>query len=139
MRRILVDTGPLVAIVSRGNEHHLACVDAFRDMPAPVLSCWPVITEAAWLLRSSPRAVQRLVRSIDDGFLEPLPLAGSEAAAIVGILQRYEDLSPQLADAVLVHLANREKIETIFTLDRRDFSIYRTARRRSFRIVPEPA
>jgi predicted nucleic acid-binding protein len=139
MRRILVDTGPLVAIVSRGDEHHRACVDALRDMPGPLLSCWPVITEAAWLLRSSPRAVQQLVRSIDDGFLEILPLAGSEAAAIAGILQRYEDISPQLADAALVHLADREKIETIFTLDRQDFSIYRTAGRRSFRIVPELA
>jgi hypothetical protein len=135
--RILVDTGPLVAILSREDEHHAACVKALRDLPGPLLSCWPIITEATWLLRSSPRAVQQLVRSVDNGFLELLPLAGSEAAAIVGILKRYEDIGPQLADAALVHLADREKIETIFTLDRRDFSIYRTASRRLFRIVPE--
>ncbi len=137
MRRILVDTGPLVAILSRQDEHHAACVAALRDMPGPLFSCWPVITEAAWLLRSSSRAVQQLMRSIDGGFLELLPLSGSEAAAIAGILRRYQDIRPQLADAALVHLANREKIETIFTLDRRDFSIYRSARRRIFRIVPE--
>lgn len=137
MKRILVDTGPVVAILSREDEHHDACVSALRDMPGPLLSCWPVITEAAWLLRSSPRAVQQLLRSIDGGFLELLPLAGAEAEGIAALMKRYEDIHPQLADAALVYLANREEIDTIFTLDQRDFSIYRSGRRRSFRIVPE--
>ena len=128
MKRVLVDTGPLVAILSRHDEHHDACVDALRDMPGPLLSCWPVITEAAWLLRKFPRAVQQLLRSIDGGFLELLPLAGSEAEAIAVLMKRYEDIRPQLADLTLVYLANREKIDAIFTLDRRDFSIYRTRR-----------
>jgi predicted nucleic acid-binding protein len=139
MTRILVDTGPLVAILSSEDEHHAACVDALRDMQGPLLSCWPVITEAAWLLRSSPRAVQQLLRGIDGSFLELLPLAGAEAAAIATLMKRYEDIHPQLADVALVYLANREQIETIFTLDRRDFSIYRSGPRRMFRIIPETA
>jgi predicted nucleic acid-binding protein len=139
MTRILVDTGPLVAILSSEDEHHAACVDALRDMQGPLLSCWPVITEAAWLLRGSPRAVQQLMRGIDGSFLELLPLAGAEAGAIAGLLKRYEDIHPQLADVALVYLANRERIETMFTLDRRDFSIYRSGRRRTFRIIPETA
>lgn len=137
MKRILVDTGPLVAILSREDEYHAACVSTLREMSGPLLSCWPVITEAAWLLRKSPRAVQQLLRSIDGGFLELLPLAGAEAEAIAALMKRYEDLHPQLADIVLVYLANREKIDTIFTLDQRDFSIYRSGRRTRFRIVPE--
>jgi predicted nucleic acid-binding protein len=52
-------------------------------------------------------------------------------------MERYEDIRPQLADAALVYLAERERIDTMFTLDHRDFSIYRTGRKRSFRIVPE--
>ncbi len=137
MRRILVDTGPLVAILSRRDEYHDACAKALREMPGPLLSCWPVITEAAWLLRKSPRSVQQLLRSIDGGFLDLLPLAGAEAEAIAALMNRYEDIHPQLADAALVYLANREKIDTIFTLDQRDFSIYRSGRRNTFRIVPE--
>ena len=137
MKRILVDTGPLVAILSQEDEFHATCVNALRDMPGPLLSCWPVITEAAWLLRSSPRAVQQLLRSIDGRFLELLPLAGTEAEAIAATMQRYADIHPQLADAALVYLAQRKQIETIFTLDRRDFSIYRLGRKRTFRIVPE--
>jgi uncharacterized protein len=137
MKRILVDTGPLVAIISPEDEYHSACVNALRDMPDPLLTCWPVFTEAAWLLRKSPAAVQQLLRSIDSGFLELLPLAGAEAVAIATLMKRYEDIHPQLADATLVYLAHREKIDTIFTLDRRDFSIYRSGRRSTFRIVPD--
>lgn len=137
MKRILTDTGPLVAILSPQDEHHAACLRALRDMPGPLLSCWPVITEAAWLLRKSPRAVQQLLRSIDGGFLELLPLSGAEAEAIAALMKRYEDIHPQLADVALVYLANREKIETIFTLDQRDFSIYRSGRKSAFRILPE--
>lgn len=137
MRRVLVDTGPLVAILSRDDEYHETCVQALREMHGPLFSCWPVITEAAWLLRSSARVVQQLLQSVDGGFLELLPLAGSDATAVAAIMKRYEDIRPQLADAALVYLAERERIDTVFTLDHRDFSIYRSGRKRSFRIVPE--
>lgn len=136
MKRILVDTGPLVAILSRRDQYHDACVAALQQMPAPLLSCWPVITEAAWLLRSSPGVVQQLLRSIDRGLLELLPLSGAEGEGIASVMKRYEGIRPQLADATLVYLANREQIDTIFTLDHRDFSIYRGGRKRAFRIVP---
>jgi uncharacterized protein len=135
--RILVDTGPLVAILSSTDAHHRSCVGALREMAAPLFSCWPVLTEAAWLLRRSPRAIQRLLASIDGGFLELLPLAGADAKSIAAVMKKYENIHPQLADAALVYLAGRERIETVFTLDRRDFSVYRTGRRRAFRILPE--
>lgn len=137
MRRVLVDTGPLVAILSRADEHHLTCVKALRQLPGPLFSCWPVITEAVWLLRVYPRAVQQLLRSIGGGFVELLALTSLEAKAIAEVMKKYEDLRPQLADAALVYLADRHGIDTIFTLDQRDFSVYRTARKRAFRILPE--
>jgi predicted nucleic acid-binding protein len=136
MKPILVDTGPLVAILSRTDEYHRACVNALRSLPSPLLTCWPVITEAVWLLRGSPSAVQRLLGSIGGGFLELLPLEGTEAKAIAAFMMRYETIGPQLADAALVYLAYREHLDTIFTLDRRDFSIYRIGKR-AFNIIPE--
>jgi len=137
MRRVLVDTGPLVAILSRGDEHHKICVETLRDLPGPLFSCWPVITEAAWLLRTYPRAVQQLLESIASGFVELLPVASTEATGIAEVMKRYENIRPQLADAALVYLADRHGIDTIFTLDRRDFSVHRSARKRAFRILPE--
>ena len=136
MRRVLVDTGPLVAILSSADQHHETCVETLRHLPGPLFSCWPVITEAAWLLRAYPRAVQQLLRSMDSGFLELLPLAGTEAKGLAEVMKTYQDIQPQLADAALVYLADREGIDTIFTLDRRDFSVYRSARKRPFRILP---
>jgi predicted nucleic acid-binding protein len=138
-RRVLVETGPLVAILSSVDERHAACVKALHQLPGPLFSCWPVITEAAWLLRSHPPAVQRLLRSCSEkpgSFLELLPLTGAEASAIAEVLKDYQDTRPQLADAALVYLADREGIDTIFTLDRRDFGLYRSAHKRAFRIVP---
>jgi uncharacterized protein len=137
MRRVLVDTGPLVAILSRADEHHARCVQALRDLPGPLFSCWSVITEAAWLLRDYPAAVQQLLKSLGNGFVELLPLASLEADAIAAVLKKYANLQPQLADASLVYLANRDGIDTIFTLDRRDFSVYRSTRKKAFRIIPQ--
>ncbi len=136
MRRALVDT-PLVAILSRADPHHETCVKALRHVPGPLFSCWPVITEAAWLLRGHPRAIQQLSGSLDGGFLELLSLTGSEGAAIAEVMRRYADIRPQLADAALVYVAERDGIDTIFTLDQRDFSVYRSGRRRPFLILPE--
>jgi uncharacterized protein len=133
---VLVDTGPLVAILSRADHHHESCVDALQHLPGPLLSCWPVITEAAWLLRRYPQAVQRLLGSVDGGFIELLPLAGADAKAISQIMQRFASIRPQLADAALVHLAAREDIDTIFTLDERDFSVYRSGRKGAFKVLP---
>lgn len=137
MRRVLVDTGPIVAILSRADHHHERCVEALRTLPGPLFSCWPVITEAAWLLRKNSRAVQQLLRSLHTGFIEMLPLQSLEAKEIAGIMKKYTSLQPQLADAALVYLATRDGIDTILTLDRGDFSVYRLARKRPFRIVPE--
>ncbi len=136
MKRVLVDTGPLVAILSRADQYHQICVDVLQDLPAPLFSCWPVITETVWLLRRYPGADQQLLGSIGEGFLAMLPLASSEAKGIAAVMKRYEDIRPQLADAALVYLADREGIDTIFTLDRRDFLVYRSGRKRAFRLLP---
>ena len=135
--RVLTDTGPLVAILSSTDQYHEVCLKTVQNLRGPLLTCWPVITEAAWLLQSTPGALERLLRSISDGAVEILPFAGKEAAGVAQIMKQYGSLRPQFADAVLVYLAARENIRTIFTLDRRDFSVYRTRRKGAFRIVPE--
>ena len=105
-------------------------------MPGPLFTCWPIITEAAWLLRREINAVEKLLNSIDTGFLEMLPLTGSDAKPIASIMTKYRDLRIQLADAALVHLAGRDGLDTVFTLDQRDFLVYRLPKGKLFRVLP---
>ena len=137
MNPVLVDAGPLVAISSRLDSRHQVCIDALAELPERLLCCWPIISEAAWLLRDFPLGWGRILAGLDAGTIELLPLAGSEARAIGELMNKYKDIRPQFADAALVYLAHREQIDTIFTLDRRDFSIYRNRRGRQFHLVPD--
>ena len=41
-----------------------------------------------------------------------------------------------LADAALVRVAERDGLDTVFTVDRADFAVYRLPHRKGFRIVP---
>lgn len=136
MRHVLVDTGPLVAIVSRRDAHHQVCVDQLRALRPPLLTCWPVLTEAAWLLRHEPSAIQRLLNSAETGFIKLLSFDEETPAWLATFLRRYRKLGAQLADGCLVYLAERENIDAIFTLDRRDFSVYRFKRNKSFQLLP---
>ncbi len=105
-----------------------------------MFTCWPVIAEAAWLLGQSahaPKNLQSLMDGIDSGFLALLPLNSEDAAPIGSILKKYQDIKPQLADAALVHLAACNGLDTVFTLDQRDFSVYRLPKGRMFRVLPK--
>ena len=135
--RVLLDTGPLVAILSRRDDYHRVCVEQLRELSPPLLTCWPVLTEAAWLLRKEPLAIQRLFQGFETGLLKLMALDETAAPWIATFLHRYRQLGAQLADACLVYLAEHEKIETVFTLDRRDFSVYRLSDKHSLNILPE--
>lgn len=136
-KRVLADTGPIVAMFSEDDGFHAACLAALKNLRPPLLTCWPVVTEAAWLLRKRPRSLHQLFDGFNDGLFALLPFAADDLPAIAAIMKRYEDIGLQFADASLVHLAERESIHTLFTTDRRDFSIVRLRRNRALRIIPD--
>jgi hypothetical protein len=134
--QVLIDTGPIVAILLASDEHHEACVQQLRGIRGPLLTCWPVITEAAWLLRAYPAALRKLLSSFHGRPFELVPMGETDLPGIAAILAKYEALRIQIADASLLHLANREGIETMFTLDRRDFGVLRLAHGKKLRLIP---
>jgi predicted nucleic acid-binding protein len=136
-RRVLLDTGPLVALLARNDSRHRLCVDTLAKLWPPLLTCWPVLSEAAWLLRTQQRPLDHMADAHAAGMFELLPLDGDDLTAIAAIMRRYEASRIQLADAALVWLADRENIRTVFTLDRRDFSIVRLKRNRALTLLPE--
>ncbi len=75
--------------------------------------------------------------SFASGFYALLTLNADDLPSISALMHRYESAGLQLADAALAYLAEREGIRTVFTLDRRDFSILRLKRNRALRLIPE--
>jgi predicted nucleic acid-binding protein len=135
--RVLLDTGPLVAILNRGDSQHERCVQTLKLIGPPILTSWPVITEAAWLLRNHHELLAGLYSLAARGVFALQQISQEEMGDIQKLMNRYKSLSPQLADLSLVHLAQREGLDTVFTLDRRDFSVYRRKGRAGFRLLPE--
>jgi predicted nucleic acid-binding protein len=134
-KNVLVDTGPLVAVLSKQDQYHNACVEQLKELHPPLFTCWPVLTEAVWLLRHWPDAVQRLFHSFDQGLYELLEIPQDAMPEIAKLLKNYSDQGAQLADAALVYLANEHSIRTIFTVDS-DFHVYRGKRNRVFQLLP---
>jgi uncharacterized protein len=136
--RAVADTGPLVAIVRKREKPHKRCVAAVKALRPPLLTCWPVLTEAAWLLRDEPEGMKAIAGLIRSGSVKLVELDESAMEWIIAFLERYASIGAQLADAAVMYIAEREGIDTVFTLDRRDFSVYRTTDGRALSIVPEP-
>jgi predicted nucleic acid-binding protein len=136
---VLIDTGPLVAYWNKRDANSDVVAKVLGRVAPPLFTCWPVLAEAAYLLlkHGGLHLVEQLLNSCGTGFLEILPLDARDARAIAGFLAKYRDQVPDVADAALMHLAERERIGWVLTLDTTDFSIYRTASGTTLRILPE--
>src|SRR5437868_7094397 len=98
---------------------------------------WPAFTEAMHLLGFSGKAQKALFSFVSAGVLKLLPLDEFEdLPRIEALMEKYRDLPMDLADAALVRVAERERVRRIFTLDRRDFSLYRPVGIGRFSILP---
>jgi len=78
-------------------------------------------------------AAWRFLRS---GAVVLLPITDADVPDLERLMKQYADRPMDLADATLVHLAKRESLTTIFSIDHDDFETYRIGGRRKFRIVP---
>lgn len=122
---ILVDAGPLVAIADVADQHHHTCVAALRGMSEPLGTVWPALGEAFYLLSDVSNGHEVLWGMIMEGAFSLLPLDEGDFPRMRELMQKYRDRPMDLADAALIRAAEREGIRKIFTVDRRDFSVYR--------------
>lgn len=136
MSAILVDAGPLVALLHRDDQHHQDCVEALTRIRDPLVTVWPAFTEAMYLLNFSWRAQDALWELVSEETIRLLPVEADDHRRMRDLMKKYRMLPMDLADAALVAVAERERIRRIFTIDRRDFSLYRPAKLGKFTIVP---
>ncbi len=127
-RRVLLDTGPVVAWLDRTDAHHAPVSRWLAAYNGELLTTWPVITEACHLVPES--AAPLLLRWIERGGVTLVDIPVPSLRAIAERMDKYADLPMDLADATLVWIAEHEGVLDVLTLDRRDFGIYRTERGR---------
>ena len=136
MNAILVDAGPLVALLHHDDQHHEKCVVALAMLRDPLVTVWPALTEAMYLLNFSWRAQDALWELVLDETIRLLSVEADDHRRMRDLMKKYRMLPMDLADAALVAVAERERIRRIFTVDRRDFSMYRPAKLGKFMIIP---
>jgi predicted nucleic acid-binding protein len=124
MRRIIVDTGPLVAFLDRAQTHHAWIVAEAAEMHTPWLTCEPVLTEAWHLLRGLPAAQDAVLRLVESGAVVIALNLRDQVTAIQSLRRKYLDVPMSLADACLVRLSELHADHHVCTLDS-DFAIYR--------------
>jgi len=133
---ILIDTGPIVAFFDASDHYHNTCVELLKTVNEPLITTWPVLTEVFYLLGFSWKAQDNLWEFIMRGGMNILPLDKGQQARCRQLMEKYKDLPMDLADGTLVVLAESEKIKKIFTLDHKDFTVYKPARIKNFILLP---
>jgi uncharacterized protein len=133
---ILVDAGPLVAFVDRGDRHHRACVKVWRELRESLGTVWPALTEVMYLLADLPRGQEAVWDLIERGAVRILPLESSDVPRIRELMKKYSDRQMDMADAALLRVAERDRLRSVFTVDRADFSVYRLSGGRRLALLP---
>jgi predicted nucleic acid-binding protein len=133
---ILVDAGPLVALVDADDQHHAKCVAALKTLREPLATVWPPLTEAMYLVAGLPKAQEALWEMLQRSALQLLPLDSADAPRIRELMRKYANRPMDLADAALLRVAEREGLRKIFTVDRQDFSVYRLHGRLRPTLIP---
>jgi predicted nucleic acid-binding protein len=133
---VLLDAGPLIAMLDVKDQWHDIVMPAWEATLPRCLTTEPVLVEATHILAgrlgSHTRALEFLIASEVPVVALPLPLHQQ----CVHLMQRYADVPMDYADATLVALADRLRLDRIFTLDRKGFRTYRGARGMPLEIVP---
>jgi predicted nucleic acid-binding protein len=128
----LLDTGPLVSFLASGLRYHSWTCEQWKIFRPPLLTCEPVLTEAAFLLQREGREADSLFALLERGVIRVALEVQEEQADLRALMRRYRNRPMSLADACLVRLSELEADGEVFTLDS-DFRIYR---RHGNKVIP---
>lgn len=132
----LIDTGAIVAIVNADERWHAACLEALATVQLPLLTTTAVLTEFFHLISARSLNMNQAWGFVRSGALTIHPMSDSDLPALRALMAQYKDRPMDFADATLVHLAARESLSLILTVDHDDFETYRIGGRNRFSILP---
>lgn len=130
----IADTGFLVAFANRADEHHEWAVGIAEQVTDPLLTCEPVLAEAAFHLQSVP-LVLALVR---EGLIALAFDCNEHLLQLERLAVGYADRHPDLADLCLICLSELFPNHSVITVDREDFRVYRRNKRETIPLICPP-
>jgi predicted nucleic acid-binding protein len=132
---VLLDTGPIVALLSRNDTNHQRARRLFAECAPPFRCCEAVVAEACFLLRKvDPRGPAEVV-ALGARDLYGIGISAAEHwATIQALLKKYADRPISFADACLIRCAEIHQEPRIATFDA-DFGIYKWGRNRRFAVL----
>lgn len=138
-REIILDTGPLIALLNTRDPHHAWARDQWNAIEPPLLCCEAVVVEACFLARRlAPGGQSRVLDVVRRGALDLSFSLSDEIDAVDRLMEKYRDVPMSLADACLVRMSELHPVSPVVTLDR-DFTIYRRSRRQRIPLLTPPA
>lgn len=136
IRATLIDTGPLVAFLSAGDQHHEWAADALDALTGRLISCESVISEASFVVARDRHRRSVVLELAERMGIELQPL-GSEVPTLRQMMDKYASVPMSFADACLVRLADLHPSAVVMTCDR-DFRTYRRSNRKVINTLMPP-
>lgn len=133
MKRVIMDTGPLVAWFCARDEHHPWASRAFAQIQPAGLICEAVIAEVCHLAAKEGVHAGKVLELVESGGLTWVPL-NREAAAIRLLAKRYADARMDFADACVVRLAELYPDSVVCTVDGQ-FRVFRKNKREAIPLL----
>ena len=134
MNRILIDSGPLIALFDSSDKYHKKTVEFIRTNQAPLITTIASITETLHMLDFNRNAQLDFIEWVNRGGVEIANITNTDFRRIKELTEKYRDLPMDFADSCLVLLAEKVGLNTIATIDR-DFSIYRIKGKKAFKTI----
>jgi predicted nucleic acid-binding protein len=133
---LILDTGPLVALLDATDPDHARCAALLADTAERRIVPVCVLVEVEYLLRPWPRAFPALLRDIAAGAIQLLELSERWLGRVAELLERYADLPLGLVDATVIAAAEMLGEPRVVTLDQRHFSVVAPAHVGSLTLLP---
>jgi len=133
VKRVLADSGFLVALGVERDPRHRAARDFLDNYTGELLVPAPAVSESCYFLSTAGKV--RLLDWLRKPPRKILDLPVSAYPEVGEILARYAELDPDFTDAAIVWLAEKTGCRAILTVDVRDFSVFRLGKGKRFELV----
>lgn len=131
MTKILIDSGPLIALFNHKDSYHAASIEFIKTNRSELITTLASVTETLHLLDFNRNAQTDFLNWANVGAVAIEHITISDLSRIRALILKYSDLPMDFADACLVFLSEKLNINKIATIDR-DFDVYRANGKRPF-------